>query len=42
MATLGDAATVEATVRAVLRDVLGLGARAAARTGATPLFGSLP
>ena len=42
MATQGDAATVEATVRSVLRDVLGLGARADALTEATPLFGALP
>jgi acyl carrier protein len=42
MATLDDAATVEATVRAVLRDVLGLGGRAAAITAETGLFGSLP
>ena len=42
MATEGDAVTVEATVRAVLRDVLGLGARADAITAATGLFGSLP
>ena len=34
---------VEATVRAVLRDVLGLSAeRAAALTHASPLFGALP
>lgn len=38
-----DAAEVEQAVRAVLRDVLGIGAeRAAAFTEATPLFGSLP
>ncbi len=42
MATLSDAATVEATVRSVLRDILGLGARADAMTATTPLFGSLP
>ncbi|WP_156678215.1 acyl carrier protein [Sphingomonas profundi] len=42
MATRGDAAAVEAAVRAVLRDVLGLGARADALTATTPLFGSLP
>jgi acyl carrier protein len=42
MATRDDAATVENTVRAVLRDVLGLGARADAITAETGLFGSLP
>jgi acyl carrier protein len=36
-------AEVEATIRAVLRDVLGLdAARAAAFNATTPLFGSLP
>lgn len=40
---LSDSEDVEETVRAVLRDVLGIGqARAAAFTEATPLFGSLP
>ncbi len=42
MAILADGTTVEATVRGVLRDVLGLGARADAITAETPLFGSLP
>jgi acyl carrier protein len=42
MATRSDAATVEAAVRSVLRDVLGLGARADTMTEATPLFGALP
>jgi len=38
-----DAADVERTVRAVLRDVLGLSAeRVEAFTEATPLFGALP
>lgn len=38
-----DASEVDETVRAVLRDVLGLdAARAAAFNEATPLFGSLP
>ena len=38
-----DAADVERTVRAVLRDVLGLSPeRVDAFTEATPLFGSLP
>nr|WP_232476048.1 acyl carrier protein [Sphingomonas formosensis] len=38
-----DAADVERTVRAVLRDVLGLSEeRVEAFTEATPLFGSLP
>ena len=38
-----DRATVETTLRAVLRDVLGLPeARAAAFTETTPLFGALP
>lgn len=38
-----DAAQIENTVRAVLRDVLGLDAgRAAAFIEATPLFGALP
>jgi acyl carrier protein len=41
--TQDDAEEVEATVRAVLRDVLGIdAARVAAFTEATPLFGSLP
>jgi acyl carrier protein len=36
-------AEIEATVRAVLRDVLGLGeARVAAFDATTPLFGALP
>jgi acyl carrier protein len=40
---MGDAAEVEATLRAVLADVLGLDpARVAAFDSATPLFGSLP
>ena len=40
---LNDAAEVEATLRAVLVDVLGLEpARVAAFTEATPLFGALP
>ncbi|TVV76134.1 acyl carrier protein [Sphingomonas solaris] len=42
MATLDEGKTVEATVRSVLRDVLGLGARADAITADTLLFGSLP
>ena len=42
MAILADGATVEATIRDVLRDVLGLGARADAITADTLLFGSLP
>lgn len=38
-----DAAEVEETVRAVLRDVLGIGAdRAAAFTETSGLFGTLP
>jgi acyl carrier protein len=42
-AAASDAAQVEATVRAVLRDVLGLDAeRVAAFNDATPLFGALP
>jgi len=40
---LTDAAAVEATLRAVLADVLGLDpARVAKFTEATPLFGALP
>ncbi len=40
---LSDAAEVEDTIRAVLRDVLGIdAARVAAFTEATGLFGSLP
>lgn len=40
---LNDSEDVEETVRAVLRDVLGIDrARVAAFTEATPLFGSLP
>jgi acyl carrier protein len=40
---LSDAAEVEDTIRAVLRDVLGIdAARVATFTEATPLFGSLP
>jgi acyl carrier protein len=40
---LTDAADVEATLRAVLADVLGLDpARVAVFTEATPLFGALP
>ena len=39
----GDTIDVEATVRAVLGDVLGLGAeRTAALNATTPLFGALP
>lgn len=39
----GDTIDVEATVRAVLGDVLGLGAqRTAALEAASPLFGALP
>ena len=38
----GNAGEVRETVRAVLRDVLGLGARADAFDDATPLFGALP
>lgn len=38
-----DAAEVEETIRALLRDVLGIAdARVASFTEATPLFGSLP
>jgi acyl carrier protein len=41
--TIGDTSSVEATVRGVLRDVLGLSeARAAAFSADTPLFGALP
>ena len=40
---IGDTSSVEATVRGVLRDVLGLSeARAAAFQADTPLFGALP
>jgi acyl carrier protein len=40
---LGDAEEIEATLRAVLADVLGLDpARVAAFDAATPLFGALP
>ena len=43
MKATSDADEVEATLRAVLRDVLGLSEeRAAAFTEATPLFGALP
>ncbi|SDA29216.1 Phosphopantetheine attachment site [Sphingomonas sp. NFR15] len=38
-----DISTIETTVRAVLRDVLGLSeARAAALRAETPLFGAMP
>ena len=38
-----DRGTVDATLKAVLRDVLGLSdPRAAALTEATPLFGAIP
>ena len=38
----GNAGEVRETVRAVLRDVLGLGRRADAFDDDTPLFGALP